>query len=161
MKHSHLQQGLTLVEVLISFTIVGILLAVLSTSVTSNLGHTRVAGQKTEAVQILNFMGRMASSGDSSATGNLPTSTSTPKVWNYNSLGTDFPELSSGSTATIANPALYKVTIELGGTVALATSAAVSLRQYDITVCFKQSKEECIVTTTFGPNGTINFETPD
>jgi len=52
--------GLTVVEVMLALAVIGIITAAFTTAVVGNLRHGQVTGARTEAVQVLNYLGRRA-----------------------------------------------------------------------------------------------------
>ncbi len=133
--------GLTLIEVLIALAVIAIVTAFLSTSVVGNIQKTRTFGQRTEASQILNYIGRRVGAGDDPAF--LP-EVGTNVEHGYGELATAYEELTP--KAGFANTALYRVEIANIGTVTLGSASA---ERYDVTVCFEANQgESCVVGTT-------------
>jgi type II secretory pathway pseudopilin PulG len=134
--------GLTVVEVLLALAVIGIVTAAFTTAVVGNLKHTQVAGARTEAVQILNYLGRRAAGGDSAV---LPAAGGTLS-WGYGSLSTAFPDLTDHGGLT--DPSRYSAQVSNPGDVSLAGATA---GEYDVKVCYKAGDgQHCVVGATMG-----------
>jgi type II secretory pathway pseudopilin PulG len=137
--------GFTIIEVLISLAILIIAITILSSTVIGSVRHDKNSGQKTQAVEFLNFLGRYAADGNSSVIPNLAT---TQRVLDYGSLKSTFPNFVD--QGGFSNPDLYKATVTRTGTVNLSSASA---NQYDIQVCWKdRALEMCISAITLGPD---------
>lgn len=135
--------GLTVIEVLIALAVIGVVTAAFTTAVVGNLHHSSVTGARTEAVQVLDYLGRRAAGGDAAV---LPASGS-PLSWGYGTLAGSFPDLTNHGG--LSDPARYRATITNGGAVAMAGAAATS---YQVSVCYQAgSGEHCVQGTTLGP----------
>jgi prepilin-type N-terminal cleavage/methylation domain-containing protein len=135
--------GLTVVEVMVAIVIIGVLLAVLTPSVIQSMRQTSKTGQRTQSVQIINYMARRLAANHDIV---IPTSTSAPLEWDYEELEDDFGfDLKNDTTHSTKGLDNYKVTIELVGSVVWL---GINLNQYNITVCFRNPDETCIVNTT-------------
>jgi prepilin-type N-terminal cleavage/methylation domain-containing protein len=144
-RQSFRSQGFTIIEVLIALAILLIAVTILSSSVIGSVRTDRNSGQRTQAVEYLNYIGRYAVEGSSKV---LPTSPATQKDLAYGTFATAFPDILS--PGGFSSPALYRATIKDAGTVTLA---GVSGSRYDLTVCWRDgSSESCITGTTVGPN---------
>lgn len=144
--------GLTLLEVLLALAVIGIITAVFTTVVVSNLRHTSVAGARTEAVQVLNYLGRRAAGGD----GTVMAVSGTPNTWAYGSLSTAFPDITN--QGGLADPARYRAQVTNGGDVTLAGASAT---EYDIKVCFEAGQgEHCVKAATLGPSASSGTTPP-
>jgi prepilin-type N-terminal cleavage/methylation domain-containing protein len=138
-------QGFTIIEVLISLAILLIAVTILSSTVIGSVRTDRNSGQRTQAVQFLNYIGRYAVEGSSKV---IPASPATTKDLAYGTFGTTFPEVLDQDG--FSDPDLYKATIKNAATVTLAGMTGI---QYDITVCWRDgSGETCIAGTTVGPD---------
>ncbi len=136
-------KGLTLPEVLIAMSIIGVLVGVFSTALTGNLKIMTQTGKGNQASEVLNYFGRRIIDGDSLV---LAVEDET-SVWDYGDLINSFYDQAARSS--FSNPAHYKVTVTHNGIVSLSTA---SLVQYDIEVCYKNKGEPvCINGTTYGP----------
>lgn len=148
MKHD--SRGLTLVEVLIAMTILGVVVAVLSTATVSSVRNTAASGGRTQATQVLNYMGRLVAGSDRvlfSREG---------LTWDYGELRPHFQELSAESGR--ANPDLYRVEVAITDTVTLAS---VAMPLYTIDVCWMApGGESCVTAQTIGPEVDTTEEMP-
>jgi len=152
------ESGLTLLEVVLALAVLGVLGAVFTTAILSNLRHTTVAGQRTQAAQALNYIGRRVAGGDSAV---LPSAVAESLTWDFGDLGTAFPDL-AGSDG-FADPDRYRVVVTASSELTLFSGAdAATLVQYDIDVCFQnQGTESCVRGTTLGaPATAAASETP-
>jgi len=135
------EAGLTLAEVLVALAVLGIVIAVLTTAMVTSMQHNLVSGERTQAVQILNFLGRLASGGDARVI------TDTQVIWGYNQLPTVFTELASGDG--FMTPERYRAEVARVG--ALSIGAA-SMEHYRVRVCWQAANGElCITGDTAGP----------
>lgn len=140
-------RGLTIIEVLIAMAIVGVVVAILSTITVSSLRHDAISGSRTQAVQILSYLGRLASGSDA-------TLLASDGTWDYGELQGTFTELRT--EARHANPALYRAEVEQLGTTGLGASV---VELYRVTVCWQQAGEEhCVSGNTAGPPPTAPGE---
>lgn len=97
--------GLTLVEVLVAIAVLSLVLVAMNAVLLSSIRQTAISGSRTQAVQILNYLGRRVVGGETAL---LPPS-GTAKVYDYGSLGAAFPDLPR--EVRFADPALYKAEI--------------------------------------------------
>ncbi|XOB98008.1 type IV pilus modification PilV family protein [Deinococcota bacterium DY0809b] len=137
-------RGFSLVELLVALSILVVVTAVLATALVNSMRNTRNAGQRSEAVQLLNYAGRRLVSGDLAV---LPSPSVTTRKWGYGELAGAFPELSSQGRFT--NPNLYSLEIKTGGTVGVGGS---TLTMYTLKVCWQSEKEYCVTAETIGPD---------
>ena len=139
-----IRSGLTIVEVLIALAIVGVAVAILSTSLVGNLQQTERAGTRTQTTQYLNFLGRKVAGGD----GAVLAPAGAALTWAYGELGGAFPDLPTGSGGR-DDAERYRASVEHVANVAFVGAEAV---QYRITVCTQSTTgEACVVGTTLGP----------
>lgn len=144
--------GLTLVEVLLALAVIGIISAAFTTSVVGNLRHSRVTGARTEAVQVLGYLGRRAAGGDAAV---LPAA-GTPDTWGYGALSAAFPDLAN--QGGLSDPARYRAQVRNAGAVSLAGA---STTEYDLRVCYMVANEEhCVSATTLGPSPSAGGSPP-
>ena len=122
--------GLTLLEVLIALSILSLVLLAFNAVLVSSLRQTSVSGARTQAVQILNYVGRRIVGGDAAL---LPGST--PITYGYGTLRQAFPDLPQ--EARFANPDLYRVVVSNLGAPSWTSSLGVSLNEYRIQVCWR------------------------
>lgn len=143
MSRNRATQGLTVVEILIALAIIGVVTAAFTTGVVSTMRHTSVAGAQTQAVQVLNYLGRRVAGGDNTL---LPQS-GTPLTWAYGGLSKAFPDMTD--QGGFADPASYRASISNAGSVSFGGASAV---EYDVRVCFKGTdNEHCVSAATLGP----------
>lgn len=140
-----LNRGFTIIEVLISLAILLIAVTILSSTVIGSVRTDRNSGQRTQAVQFLNYIGRYAVEGNAKV---IPPVADTTKNLAYGTFKTTFPEVLEQDG--FSDPDLYKATITRAATVTLAGMIGT---QYDITVCWRDgSGETCVAGTTVGPD---------
>lgn len=134
--------GLTLLEVILALAVLAILGATIVTSMLGNLRHTTVSGQRTQAAQVLNYLGRRVAGGDAAV---LP-AVGESLVWDYGTLGSAFTDIQG--QVGFADPQRYRAEVTASGTVSVVGAQVV---QYDIGVCFlAQEGESCVRGTTLG-----------
>lgn len=152
------RRGLTVVEVLIALVVIGIVMAAFTTAAVSTMHHTSITGARTEAVQILNYLGRRAAGGDETV---LPVA-GTPNVWDYGDLPTAFSDLHDHGG--FSDPARYKATITNAGTMTFTgnTTTGASAVEYDLQVCYHAGggDEYCVTAATLGPEASGSTTAP-
>jgi prepilin-type N-terminal cleavage/methylation domain-containing protein len=147
--------GLTLVEVIVAIAMLAIVLAAFSSGAISNIKQNASSGSRTAAVRLIDYLGRLATEGDSTI---LPVANTTVRNWNYGGLSS-LPGLSS--EAGLANPALYKASVTSSTVPAWSTSLGVGMRSYTLSVCWKNSgSEPCIQAVGVGPDNTLPTGNP-
>lgn len=152
MKRASATLGLTVIEVLIALAVIAVVTAAFTTAAVASFHHTSVTGARTEAVQVLNYLGRRAAGGDTAV---LPAA-GTPNTWGYGSLAASFPDLTN--QGGLSDPARYRATITNAGAVTLAGASSV---EYDVGVCYQAGgAEHCVQATTLGPSPTSGSGTP-
>lgn len=136
--------GLTLLEVVLALAVLAILGATFTTVVLGNLRHTSTSGQRTQAAQVLNYLGRRVAGGDAPV---LPQPGETLR-WDYGDLNAAFPDIANSDG--VAAPRLYRAEVASTGSLALAGASVI---QYDLSVCYRNAgtSETCVRGTTFGP----------
>lgn len=133
-------KGLSVLETLIAVSVLGMVLLSLSLLLTDSLRQTSITGSQTQAVQILNYVGRRIVGGETDLVNLSPIG--------YGNLRQVFPELSQ--EIRHANPDLYKVEIRGQGTPTWAGNLGISLEQYEIRVCWKTGgRELCTSAHTY------------
>jgi len=141
MRRSVAFRGLTMVEVLIALAILGIVVAVITTATLSSVRNTATAGGRTQATQVLNYLGRLVAGADDVLFQRESLS------WDYGELGDHFQELAQ--EARRADPALYRAEVITGSNV---TFGSVSMPLYTVTVCWMAPNgETCVTGETVGP----------
>lgn len=134
-------KGLTLLEVLISISLLGIVVSLFTTSFVTTLQQENIAGERTQAVRFLDYLGRLV-------VGNAEVLTREDDlVWDYGELSGTFKELKDVGGFT--NPDSFRATITSPGTIGMA---GVSLTHYNIEVCWTEpSGEICVDADTIAP----------
>lgn len=133
--------GLSMVEVLIALAVVGIVVAVLTTATLSSVRNTATAGGRTQATQVLSYLGRLVAGGDNILFQNEELE------WGYGELGGHFTELTR--EARRADPALYRAEVI---TVQDVIFHSVTMPLYRVSVCWMTSgSESCVTADTIGP----------
>lgn len=139
-----MKKGFTIVEVLISLAVLIIAISILSSTIIGSTRHDRNSGMKTQAVELLNYIGRYALEGSTVV---VPVAPDTTRTINYGSLASTLQGITSQTGFGDLNN--YKAVIESKGTVTLAGADA---NRYDLKVCWKdKSSEACVSGTTLGP----------
>ncbi len=147
------RRGLTIVEVLIALAIVGVAVAILSTSLVGSLKQTERAGTRTQTTQYLNVLGRKVAGGD----GAVLAPVGAALAWAYGELDDAFPDLPTG-TGGRDDADRYRASVEHVAEVAFVGAEAV---QYRITVCTQSTTgEACVAGTTLGPEPAPGGATP-
>lgn len=146
------QSGLTLVEVTLALAVIGILVAAFTTSIATNFRVTSTSGQDTQAVQVLNFIGRQVVGANPST---LPPQDE-PIIWGYGDLTTTFTDLQD--EGGFSDPDNYKVTVTDNGSVGFS-GAGFTITRYDIEVCYQRSEEHCMTGTTLSYRPSLNPQT--
>lgn len=144
------RSGLTMIEVLIALSILGVVVAVISTATLSSVRNNATSGGRTQATQVLNYLGRLVAGGDEVLF------QKDGLTWDYGELGSHFRELATESGR--ADPALYRATVEV---TSLATLHSVEMPMYTVSVCWIAPQDEtCVVAQTIGPDVDTTEETP-
>ena len=130
-----------------ALAVFGIIAAALSFSITSNLNHTSKTGQKSQAAQLLNYLGRRVADSDVAV---LPESEANPLLWDYDQLGSAFTELIDDDE--LVDLSRYKAKITEVGTVSID---AITMTQYNVEVCYKSNgdNESCVQGITLAADG--------
>lgn len=130
-----------MVEVLIALTILGVAVAVLTTATLSSVRNTATSGSRTQATQVLSYLGRLVAGGDDILF------QSEDMEWQYGQLGEHFTELARETGR--ADPALYRAEIV---TVQDVTFRSVTMPLYRVNVCWLTGgSESCVSAETIGP----------
>ena len=141
MKNSN--KALTLIETIIAVVVMTIIFVALMPALSASLQQTTVAGQRSQAIKIVNYLGQRVMNRDWYVT---PRYRYNSKNWDYGSLPQQFNELKSGDN--ISNLNQYRAEVYSAGNVGLPGMGA---GQYDISVCFKKAgQEHCAKASTFG-----------
>ncbi|AEB11453.1 type IV pilus modification PilV family protein [Marinithermus hydrothermalis] len=140
------RRGLTLLEVLVAMSILGVILAAFTVSAVSSLRHNAVSGSRTAAVQLVNYLGRRVVGGDRMV---LPEVNRTVRAWEYGTLRAAFPDLPKDVAQ--ANPDRFRAEVVSEGTPAWAAQLGLDLTQYRVRVCWRGPEEEhCTEVATLG-----------
>src|SRR5690554_3448378 len=132
---------MSLVEVLIAVAILGVVVAVLSTTTVTTVRTNSNSGGRTQATQVLNYLGRLVAGADEVLFSNEEL------TWDYGTLATQFVELRH--EVGRADPSLYRAQVVDAGAIGLGGA---QLREYELTVCWLTGGEEsCVVGSTAGP----------
>lgn len=138
------QHGLTLVEVIIALAIVAVIATILMTTVASSFRIDRASGERTQAAQYLNYLGRRISGGHRAA---LPDVAESSVAWAYGELPAAFDDLTA--KGGFADPDRYRASVSIDGDVSLPSASVV---HYVIDVCWRGSDgEHCVTGHTGGP----------
>jgi len=134
-------EGFTLVEVIVALSIVGIIVAVITTASVTSIRNNATSGGRTQATQVLNFLGRLVAVGDDALF------SQETLEWDYGELGTHFTDLAT--EARRADPALYRAQVTAPAQAALGS---VSMPYYRVQVCWQApGGETCVTGDTVGP----------
>lgn len=136
--------GFTLVEVILAISVLAIVLAAVSITVVSSIQHNVTSGSRSQAAQILNYLGRRIAGGEISSFGGTS--------WDYGQLAGAFSDLSR--ERNLADPDLYRAQVAQLPPIGLGTSA---VPHYRVTVCWDGANgESCVSGDTAGaePGGT-------
>lgn len=136
------QRGLTVVEVLVALAILAVAVAFFTFSLTGAMRTNAVSGARTQAAQVLNYLGRRLAGGDERLLAGA-----TPAVWGYGELARSFPDLTGEGAGT--DPGGFRAAITRVGPVAFAGASAV---QYRLEVCWRRASEHCLGADTVGPD---------
>jgi len=149
------ESGLTLIEVIIALAILSIALGGLTALLLTSMKQDLSSGKRTQAAQILNYLGRQQVGGDP----RLRTTPDRPLLWNYGQLSEAFPELEH--IGGIGDPDLYKVKVRNLGTPPEILEVGVDLDAYEIFVCWRTGAEEnCLKGETLAPSPAGGGPTP-
>lgn len=133
------QRGMTLVEVLVAITVLGVALAAFTGVMLQSQRTNSEAGIRTQAVQLLNYLGRRAATSDPAV---VPIPPETERSWVVGTLGrTYFADL---NTAGI-DLNLFSAAVTNRGPVPFAGITGV---EYRIEVCWRHLGGSCVVGTT-------------
>lgn len=130
--------GLTLLEVLLSIALLSVVMLALNVTLISSIRQTSVTGSRTQAVQILNYLGRRIVGGDTALL------TDTNLQFGYGTLRQNFPDLPS--EVRFANPNLYRAEVENLGPPSWGNALGVDVHRYRISVCWRQGGQEFCTT---------------
>jgi prepilin-type N-terminal cleavage/methylation domain-containing protein len=132
-------EGLTLIEVIVALAILLIALAALTFTLMGYLRQNLSAGKRTQAAQILNYLGRRLTASDPA----VLLAPNQERSWDYGALKNQFPDIAS--SRDISNPNLYKATVSNLGQPSWASSTGIALDHYRIKVCWRAGGQEACV----------------
>jgi type II secretory pathway pseudopilin PulG len=136
------RSGLTLIEAIIAMAIMAAILTAFTALVVGNIRENAKSGAKVQAVQVLNYLGRKVTGGDSNV---LPNSGSLE--WNYGQLSNNFGDLQRERQWADLN--LFKASVDNLGD--FNRVSGVVLINYRINVCWQSPEgEQCVRATTVG-----------
>ena len=139
-------RGLTLIEALISMVVLSVAFSAFTALIVGNLRENAKAGARTQATQLLGYLGRQVAGGDTPAI--LPDNSTTPSAWGYGQLQAAFSDLTR--ERQYADVGLYRASIENRGGYTAGISG-VDLVQYRISVCWRTPEgESCLRADTLG-----------
>lgn len=134
--------GLTLVEAIIAMAILGVILTAFTALVVGNIRENAKSGAKVQATQVLNYLGRKVTGGDSDV---LPSTGSLE--WNYGELPTSFTDLQRERQWADLN--LFTARVQNQG--AFTAVSGVELVSYRIQVCWRAPEgEACVRANALG-----------
>lgn len=137
--------GLTLIEVVMALSILALTLTAFFTLTLSSIRQNQVSGSRTQAVQVMNYIGRRVTGADSVVSPLAATPTSS---WTYGQLRTAFPDLAQATS--LVSPDFYRASVTNRG---LWNGASVTLAQFRIIVCWRASGgEKCVQSDTLAAN---------
>jgi len=138
------RNGMTLMEVIVALGLLVVVMAALATVLTDSMRFNASSGKRSQAVQILNYLGRQVVGGNTAL---LPTQGNQMR-WRRGELGNAFPELRRAGRGH-ANPDNYSAEIDNRGVPASLSGTGVTLNEYVIKVCWESAgKDVCVDATT-------------
>jgi len=136
--------GLTLVEVILAISVLAVVVAGLTVALAGYLRQNVSAGKRSEAAQIINYLGRRVMAGDP----DLRVPSGSNRIWDYGTLGESFPDLVGTNTA---QPGRYRAEIANLGSPDWATDLGLELTAYRIRVCWRHAGQtSCAEAYTLG-----------
>lgn len=138
------RRGLTLLEVLVALAILGAVFGMLSLTLITSLRQAESTGLRTQAVQILNYVGRRIVGGE----------VDLPSFVGYGELRGVFPDLPR--EVRHANPDRYRVEVRRRGAPNWARPLKANVEEYEVAVCWKEVEgERCVSASTYSspPSG--------
>ncbi len=124
--------------------VLAVVVAGLTVALASYLRQNVSAGKRSEAAQIINYLGRRVMAGDPDL--RIPNGSS--RIWDYGTLGESFPDLAGTNTA---QPGLYRAEIANLGSPDWATDLGLGLTAYRIRVCWRHAERtSCAEAYTLG-----------
>lgn len=131
--------GFTLIEVILAVAVLAIVLSAVAVTMTSSMQHNLSAGKRSQAAQVMNYLGRRIAGG---AIGQFGGS-----EWDYGELAGSFTDLRR--EANLADTNLYRAEISEFPRIGLGDT---TIPHYRVTVCWEGSEgESCVSGDTAGP----------
>lgn len=131
--------GFTLIEVMLAIAVLGIVLSAVSFTMLSSMRQNHVAGNRSQAAQVMNYFGRRIAGGEIDKLGG--------SSWDYGTLAESFTDLTR--EGNLADTDLYRAEISEFPRLGLGTA---SIPHYRVTVCWTNGDtESCVAGDTAGP----------
>lgn len=132
-------QGFSLIEVIIALAVLAIVMSAVAITITSSMRHNLTAGSRSQAAQVMNYLGRRIAGGEVSQLGG--------DAWGYGELAGSFTDLKR--EGNLADTDLYRAQVAQFPPIGLAET---SIPHYRVTVCWHDSDgESCVSGDTAGP----------
>lgn len=133
------RSGFTLVEVILAIAVLAIVLAAVAITMVSSMQHNFASGSRSQASQVMNYLGRRVAGGEISNLGDTE--------WDYGALATAFGDLTRENN--LANPDLYRADIAQMPSIGIGDT---SIPHYRVRVCWLDGAgETCVEGHTAGP----------
>lgn len=133
------KSGFTLVEVILAIAVLAIVLAAVAITMVSSIQHNVASGSRSQASQVMNYLGRRVAGGEISNLGGTE--------WDYGELGSSFGDLTRENN--LANPDLYRANIAQMPSIGMGGT---SIPHYRVRVCWEDGNgETCVEGHTAGP----------
>lgn len=131
--------GFTLIEVILAIAVLGVVLAAVAITMVSSMQHNVASGSRSQAAQVMNYLGRRVAGGEISNLGDTE--------WDYGGLATSFGDLTRESN--LADPDLYRAEIAQLPNIGIGDTR---IPHYRVRVCWEDgSGETCVEGHTAGP----------
>lgn len=131
--------GFSLIEVLVAILVLGIVLSAVAITMTSSMRQNLSAGNRSQAAQVMNYLGRRIAGGQISELAD--------RQWDYGTLSTAFADLKR--EGNLADTNLYRAEVDQLPRIGLGTTR---IPHYRVTVCWTNADgESCVTGDTAGP----------
>ncbi len=138
-KRARNTSGFTLIEVILAIAVLAIVLSAVAITMVSSINHNVTSGSRSQAAQIMNYLGRRLAGGEVSNLGGTE--------WDYGELTTAFGDMTR--EANLADANLYSARIQQMPRVGLGTT---TIPHYRVSVCWQGGEgESCVQGDTAGP----------
>jgi len=138
-KTQHGAGGFSLIEVLVALAVLAIVLSAVAITMTSSMRQNLAAGNRSQAAQVVNYLGRRIAGGEVSQLGGTE--------WDYGELATSFGDLRR--EGNLADTDLYRAEVAEFPRIGIGES---SIPHYRVTVCWRNADgESCVAGDTAGP----------